>query len=308
MFQRALIVDDSIPMHQLIKTHLDGDGMDFYSAFCGESGLMMAAELRPCVILLDVDLPGMDGFEVCRRLKANGQTSGIPVIFLTADFHSEDKIKGLDLGAADYVTKPFKPEELSARMRRSVRDKQSSEDKAMIDGLTGLWNQEYFQDHVAIQMAMAEGSNQPVSCIAMDVDGLKQINEQHGIPFGDEMLNSLGKLLLNECRPTDVISHFGSGWFGILLAGMNRAGASRLAEHLCEQIRRQFAYHDKTKVGLTCSFGISDRAVIGDASLLDRTKLALDRAKQNGGNCVSVARPLRLEPHRSAWQSPKDAA
>src|SRR5437773_396483 len=101
MLHRALIVDDSLPLHQLMKTHLDGEGLEFHSAYDGEAALTKAVDLRPSLILLDIDMPDMDGFEVCRRLKANTQTNSIPVIFLTADFNTNDKVKGLDLGAVD---------------------------------------------------------------------------------------------------------------------------------------------------------------------------------------------------------------
>ena len=119
MAQRALIIDDSLPLQKLIRGQLHGEGLDLHSAHDGIAGLAMAVELRPSVILLDVDMPDMDGFEVCRRLKGNALTSTIPVIFLTADFDMGDKGKGLELGAVDYITKPFKPEELRARVRRA---------------------------------------------------------------------------------------------------------------------------------------------------------------------------------------------
>jgi diguanylate cyclase (GGDEF)-like protein len=293
MLQRTMIVDDSIPLHKLIKTHLDGAGLEFYSAYDGPSALSLAAELRPRLILLDVDMPGMDGFEVCRRLKANVDTTTIPIIFLTADFHANDKVMGLDLGAVDYVTKPFKPEELCARVRASLRARQLLEQKAMIDGLTGLWNHKYLEDHTAAQLSLASRSGWPLSCIALDVDGLRQINRKHGIPFGDEILRSIGNILLKQCRAEDAVCRGEGGKFTVVVSAMSRAGAGHLAERLCSQVQTELRSHAGKEVRVTCSFGVADSLVASDAALLTRAEAALVRAKQNGGNCVSIARPPR---------------
>jgi diguanylate cyclase (GGDEF)-like protein len=293
MLQRTLIVDDSIPLHKLIKTHLDEVGLEFYSAYDGPSALAMAAQIRPRIILLDVDMPGMDGFEVCRRLKADVDTTTIPIIFLTADFHANDKVMGLDLGAVDYVTKPFKPQELSARVRSSLRARQLLEQKAMIDGLTGLWNHKYLEDHTAAQLALSSRSGWPLSCITLDVDCLRQINRKFGIPFGDEILRNISAILLQQCRAEDAVCRCDGGKFSIVIANMSRAGARFLAERLCAEIQTKLRTHAGKDVCVKCSFGVADSLVAGDASLLSRADAALVRAKQNGGNCVSIARPPR---------------
>jgi two-component system, cell cycle response regulator len=293
MLQRTLIVDDSIPLHKLIKTHLDGAGLEFYSAYDGPAALALAGDVRPRLILLDVDMPGMDGFEVCRRLKTNVETTTIPIIFLTADFHANDKVMGLDLGAVDYVTKPFKPEELCARVRAALRARQLLEQKAMIDGLTGLWNRKYLEDHTEAQLSLASRAGWPLACIALDVDNLRQINRKHGIPFGDEILRSIGSILLQQCRAQDAISRYEGGKFGIVVSDMSRSGAGHLAERLREQIQSQLLSRAGKQVGTTCSFGVADSLVTSGSSLLQRAEEALIRAKQNGGNCVSVARRQR---------------
>jgi diguanylate cyclase (GGDEF)-like protein len=293
MLQRTMIVDDSIPLHKLIKTHLEGAGLEFYSAYDGPSALALAAEIRPRLILLDVDMPGMDGFEVCRRLKASVDTTTIPIIFLTADYNANDKVMGLDLGAVDYVTKPFKPEELCARVRASLRARQLLEQKAMIDGLTGLWNRKYLEDHTAAQLTLSSRSGWPLSCITLDVDSLRQINRKFGIPFGDEVLRSIGSILLGQCRSEDAVCRCEGGKFSIVIAAMSRAGAGHLAERLCSLIRTQLRTVGGKDVGVKCSFGVADSLVAGDESVLSRASAALVRAKQNGGNCVSIARPPR---------------
>jgi putative two-component system response regulator len=145
MARAILLADDSIPLHRLVKHQLAADQITVHSAYDGESALAMAASHRPDLILLDVDLPQLDGFEACRRLGTNPATTNIPIIFLTADSITADKVKGLELGAIDYITKPFRPEELRARIRAALRCKHDLDTATMIDGLTGLWNSAYFQ-------------------------------------------------------------------------------------------------------------------------------------------------------------------
>ena len=294
MLERALIIDDSVPLHTLIKSQMEGEALEFHSAYDGNTGLAKAAALRPSLILLDVDMSDMDGFEVCRQLKANVATTAIPVIFLTADFEIKDKVAGLDLGAVDYITKPFKAEELSARVRATLRAKHSLDQKAMVDGLTGLWNRKYLDEHLAMQMTQATRSGRPVAYVAGDLDELRRINAKYGIPVGDEVIRAVGEILLRECRADDAVCHFEGGRFAILVSVMGRAGAGRLADRLCRQIQEKLLVLHGNELGVTCSFGVADSFVAGEGSLQERANMALRRAKLNGGSCVSIARPLRM--------------
>jgi DNA-binding response OmpR family regulator len=117
----VLVIDDSKMVHRLVQAWLKEDAIDCLFADDGKSGLECAAQLRPDLILLDVDMPRQNGFEVCRLLKGDPKTAKIPVIFLTAVTSVQEKISGLDLGADDYVTKPFNPGELRARVKAALR-------------------------------------------------------------------------------------------------------------------------------------------------------------------------------------------
>ena len=121
--QRLLIIDDSIDVHELVQAWLTNEPVEFFSSSNGPDGLTQASALRPDLILLDVDLPGLDGFEVCKRLKANPITADIPIVFLTGAASTEEKLRGLELGATDYITKPFDPAELRARVRSALNTK-----------------------------------------------------------------------------------------------------------------------------------------------------------------------------------------
>ncbi len=293
MQDQILIIDDSMSLHQLIKSHLADEGVQLHSAYDGESGLAMANDLRPGLILLDVDMPHMDGFEVLRCLKSNNATSTIPVVFLTADFALPDKVRGLDLGAIDYVTKPFNYVELQARVRSALRTRHVADQRVMIDGLTGLWNKTYLDNHVSSQISLAHRTGRPLSCIIADVDALARINAQHGWQFGNEVLRVVSGLMLGQCRAEDAVCYCGKGKFSILVSGMDRKAASRLADRLCAEIQRKCVSVHGKDVGVTCSFGVADSSIADEESLLERAEIAMSRAKQNGRCTVSIARQSR---------------
>jgi two-component system cell cycle response regulator len=238
-------------------------------------------------------MPQIDGFEVCRKLKSNKETSSIPVLFLSADYATADKVRGLELGAVDYITKPCNFPELQARLRACIRTRHHFEQRAMVDGLTGLWNKAYLDDHLATQFSLVKRTGTPMSCIVADVDELARVNAKHGWQFGNEMLRTVSQLLLGQCRAEDAVCYCGEGKFSILVSGVDRRAASRLADRLCAEIQRQCATVHGKDIGLTCSFGVADSSIADEGSLLERAEIAMSRAKQNGRSCVSIARPAR---------------
>jgi DNA-binding response OmpR family regulator len=123
MSQKVLIVDDAPPLHQLIRVHLEEQAVDIHSAYDGDAGVVLAAAIKPDLVLLDVDMPKMTGFEVCKALKDDPATADIPIIFLTASSSTDAKVLGFSLRAVDYITKPFDPNELCARVRVALRTK-----------------------------------------------------------------------------------------------------------------------------------------------------------------------------------------
>lgn len=291
MNNNILVVDDSEPVHKLIRAQLETEPLHIHSVFDGEAALCKARELRPCLILLDVDLPRMDGFEVCRRLKADPALAAVPIIFLTADQSVCDKVRGLDLGAVDYVTKPFKPPELQARVRAALRSRQKLDETAMIDGLTGLWNRAYLQREMAMQLSWARRTDRPVAVIVAQVDDLAGLTQKFGSAMSDDLIRAVGRIIQSHCRVEDAASHLGSGHFAALLPDTNRAGAAQLADRIRSQIREQLRERGTTTVDVTCCFGIADSQVDGESSLLDRADAALSRSQLAGRNSISVSRP-----------------
>jgi diguanylate cyclase (GGDEF)-like protein len=295
MNSSILIVDDSPYLLKLVRAALYGEPVEIHSVEGGEAAISTAASLRPSLILLDVDLPEMDGFEVCRRLKANPATESIPVLFLTADVAVGDQVKGLNLGAAGYITKPFKAEDLRARVRGALRAQLQLENMAMIDDLTRLWNQRYLDLHLPGFLSMARRTNRPLTCVIANVDGLEKINQAHGEAIGNQVLRTVATIFAGQGRAQDTFCYLGNGRFLALLPLTSRAGAVQLADRARVEIERSLKSCDGVAVSATCSFGVADTQTDGESSLLDRADVALYCAKQSGRNAVSISRPAAAE-------------
>jgi diguanylate cyclase (GGDEF)-like protein len=279
---------------------LEPDEITVHSAYDGDSALALAASLRPDLILMDVDMPQLDGFEACRRLQANPATAIIPVIFLSADTIAADKVKGLDLGAIDYITKPFKSEELRARIRAALRCKRDLDAATMVDGLTGLWNSAYLQIQLEAKLSLARRTDRPLACIVAEIDHLEAINTSRGSDFGAEVLRSVSRILLSQLRAEDTVCRIDAGRFALLVSGANRVAAAHLTDRLRGEIQRQLQTRGSARLGVTCSFGVADTHIADDATILNRAIIAVERARQSGCNRVCIARHLAEEEQVAA--------
>jgi diguanylate cyclase (GGDEF)-like protein len=287
-----LTIDDSLPIHQLMRSMFASLGVATHAAYDGKRGLTMAAHYRPNLILLDVDMPEMDGFEVCQRLKSSKETSPIPVIFLTADYAKADQAKGFALGAAAYIVKPFVSEQLMETVLSSLQAP-APEVKPTFDRVTGLRNRGFLEEHVKSQTQAARQTGAMLSCITCDVDELRIVNSRHGQTAGDEVLRALAQMLTSQCRPEDVVCNSGGGRFSIVAPGIDRGDAGRTARRISEQVRNLQVMEQDKKIAVSCTFGVADLEIAGHEPLLDRAEAALRRAKLNGKGSVSVARPER---------------
>ena len=294
MAQKVLVIDDSDAIHGLVKARLGSEPIELYFASGGQEGLTLATSLLPDLILLDIDMPQPDGFEVCRRLKGDLRTMAVPVVFLTGITSSEEKIKGLELGATDYITKPFDPAELRARVRASLRTKYLFDllaRKAMIDGLTGLWNRSYFETRLAAELSLARRTRQSLACLMLDLDHFKEINDRHGHPFGDEVLRWVGQLLGETSRNEDVVCRYGGEEFCILAPNTTALSGAELAERTRASIEA-FTWNCKGQtVRMTCSIGVADLRHVPPPSVVELADAALYQAKREGRNRVVIAQP-----------------
>lgn len=289
--RKLLIIDDLVSIHTLIRARLASEGLEIHSAYDGETGLRLAAEVQPDLILLDVEMPEPSGFEVCRRLKSNAETMNTLIVFLTGATSTDEKIRGLNLGAVDYITKPFDSAELRARVRACLRTKYLLDllaKKAMVDGLTGLWNRAYLDTRLGGELSLARRTGRSLACTLIDVDHFKAINDAYGHPFGDEVLRRVASVFLHECRTEDVVCRYGGEEFLVLTPNVGTDGAGILAERLRLKVAALRFKSGEREVRITCSFGISEFAAT-DTPLVVAADKALYQAKAAGRNCVVKA-------------------
>jgi two-component system, cell cycle response regulator len=284
-----LMVDDSPYMHKMVRAYLEPDPLILHSAYDGETALNQAAQLKPSLILMDVDMPEMNGLEVCRRLKSSPGSLNIPVIFLTADCSLNDKVTALDMGAVDYITKPFKPDELRARVRSALRTRKHLEQTTMVDASSGLWNKTFFDLQMPALLSLSRRTDQSLACIVAELDDLQALIKKHGSDFQDSVMKSVANVFLAETRTEDLICHCGSGRFIALVPATQRKGAANLADRIRREIERQAFCSDHGAVQVTCSFGVADTLASSNLSVLEAADIALARSKENDGNIVTLA-------------------
>ncbi|MCY2931669.1 MAG: diguanylate cyclase [Planctomycetota bacterium] len=287
---RILLVDDSPDAMAVAKARLAHEGHDILCAGGGKEGLAAAARENPDLILLDVDMPDMSGFDVCRRLKQEAATCSIPVIFLSGSGGTEDKVKGLDLGAVDFVTKPFDAFELRARVRAALRTKHLQDllrKYALIDPLTELPNRRALDERLQQEWArlLRHGGN--LSIIMADIDHFKNVNDQFGHAVGDEVLRQVERRLADGCRETDMPARYGGEEFVVVAPETAAQAAADFAERLRISICcRPLEAHGKT-VAVTASFGVAGHEGLkSPEALVGAADEALYRSKAAGRNCV----------------------
>jgi diguanylate cyclase (GGDEF)-like protein len=299
MSSKILIIDDSSDVHTLIKIRLGKEPVTLHFAFSGDTGYAAAREIEPDLILLDLDMPDRDGFSVCTDLKSDPATMHIPVIFLTGTNSTQDKIRGLDMGAIDYITKPFDPAELRARIRASLRTNALVDllaKKALIDGLTGLWNRAHLDARLVEELSSARRHHTPLSCIMADLDHFKSVNDSYGHRFGDEALRLAAAAFTANCRAEDVVCRYGGEEFAILLPNTACADAAELAERLRLAVETIPLMHHEIPVTITCSFGVANLGAAVPPSVIDLADQALYQAKREGRNRVEFRLPEEYAP------------
>jgi two-component system, cell cycle response regulator len=298
MSQTVLAIDDSPDIHRLLDVRLRPEKLILHHAFSAEEGLVKAIELRPDLVLLDVDLPLMTGFEVCQELKKNPATAEIPIIFLTGANEVHTKVQGFDLGAVDYVVKPFEPAELRARVRAALRAKRFHDllsARSHVDGLTGVWNRSYFNQRIGDEVSAAKRYGRTVTLLMVDLDHFKRHNDSFGHPFGDQVLEVMGEILHTSLRTTDAPCRYGGEEFALILTETPEQGAVITAERIRQQIAR-YPFRPKDQhVEVTASFGIASSAIFERASLtvsqlVTAADDALYQAKHEGRNRVCIAK------------------
>jgi two-component system, cell cycle response regulator len=296
---RILVVDDSRLISHVAKTILTKQGHEVILAQDGLAGLQAAKSEYPDLILLDLIMPVMDGYQMCQNLKEEDSTKEIPVIMLTSKAEPADKVKGLKLGALDYVTKPFDEGELLTRVNIQLRLKQLYEalqeknrqlqKLANRDGLTDLYNHRYFHEQLSKDFLRAQRYHESLSCILLDIDYFKKINDTYGHQTGDIVLNTLGQFINDTIRDSDFAVRYGGDEFAIVLYHTDGLSAFYIAERL-RQVVEHCDFRDKDNVlHITISLGVATfphEQIRNHKQLVECADKALYKAKKNGRNRV----------------------
>ncbi|MBN1766066.1 MAG: diguanylate cyclase [Sedimentisphaerales bacterium] len=290
--RKILAIDDNKTNLALLRVHLQQLGLTSIMADNARDGIELAIKEEPDVILLDIMMPDMDGFEACKKLKAEPRTEGIPVIFVSAKNTAEDKIAGLEMGAIDYITKPFDPGELKARINiilQMIGLQEKLVAQANTDELTGLSNRRHFHEILEREVLQAKIKGSSLSVIMLDIDHFKSINDTFGHLGGDIVLKRLAKIIQSNIYPLDIAARYGGEEFVIVMPETPLERAVQAGEKLRHVIQNMDWKISTEPIMITSSLGVASTNSsnpLDSFDLVKRADIALYTAKRRGRNRV----------------------
>ena len=295
---KLLVVDDQ-PINIQVMHQVFGADYQVFMATNGAQALGICQANPPDLVLLDVVMPGMDGFEVCSRLKASDATRNIPVIFVTAHTSAAQETHGLSVGAVDFISKPVNPAVVQARVKTHLTLKFQSDllrNLVFLDGLSGVYNRRYFDQQLGVEWGRASRNGAPLSIIMVDVDHFKLFNDRYGHQAGDDCLRQIALTLKADLRrPADLVARYGGEEFACILPDTGFDDALAMAREMERMVRARKIPHEFSQFDgvITASMGLATRTVqaSGDAvSLLGLANAQLHQAKQTGRGRVCGAK------------------
>lgn len=300
-YLNALVVDDSAEAAAAVSRALEAEGLSTKVAKDGKEALAAMAAAPADLVVLDLELPDLDGLEVLKSLRPDEGPRYLPVLAVSAKDEKETRLAALKLGAEDYLAKPWDPEELALRLHRLVRLKKRMEGLAMeceqaqklsaTDPLTHLTNHRYFRDRLRDEFRRASRYDDPVSLVLMDIDQFAGLNEKHGASVGDQVVKDVARLLKKTVRDTDLLSRYSGGGFAMVLPKTHVAGALTVAERVWRELGT-LGLGPAKNLSATASFGLAAyptrRAVLSADQLFHAAEDALRTAKADGGNRIAL--------------------
>ena len=288
---RLLIVDDDPNNVRLLASIFDQD-YDILFALNGVEAIDISLRERPDLIILDVMMPDLDGYTVCKTIKNHPHTKDIPIVFLTAHCDAEEEIRGLEMGAADFISKPFYPKIVKIRVSNQIELKYAREKLtklAITDGLTGIANRRYFDDQLAHEWTRARRLNQTLAIAMIDVDWFKKYNDHYGHQGGDDCLRQVANVLSNVAkRDSDFVARYGGEEFAIILPMTQAENALELSKNICLALSNLELPHALSDFGhVTLSVGVAvgcPKQNTTPHNLLVNADKALYTAKEKGRN------------------------
>jgi diguanylate cyclase (GGDEF)-like protein len=292
--QTILIVDDERVNIEVLGETLSSD-YEILVATSGPEALKIAFEQIPDLILLDIVIPDMDGYEVCARLKADSRTRAVPIIFITAMNQELDEAKGLTAGAIDYITKPIRPLTVKARVNNHMELKRYQdflEDLSTTDGLTGIPNRRKFDEFLQREWGRALRNQTPISLVLIDIDFFKAYNDHYSHLAGDDCLRLLARTIASSVRrPTDLVARYGGEEFTCLLPEVDSEGADWVAKQILERVDNLKIPHTYSAAAdhVTVSMGVATmipKTGENATVLIQKADDLLYEAKRNGRNQI----------------------
>lgn len=286
---RILVVDDS-PMSVRLMASFLRDLGQVHFATSGERALDAAIEVQPHIVLLDVEMPGMDGYEVCRRFKALPALRDIPIIFVTAHNDVEHELRGLEAGAVDFIPKPINEPIVRARVRTHLTLKHQTDllrELAAHDGLTGAFNRRSFDERIVQEVRRHHRQGGWLALAMIDIDCFKAYNDHYGHQQGDDCLRLVAQALTRAARrPGDMLARYGGEEFALILPRTEPDGLVCFGEMLCESVRGLQIPHAASSAGgnvsISVGLAVTDARLTDAARLIGAADRALYRAKAAG--------------------------
>jgi two-component system, cell cycle response regulator len=292
----VLVAEDSRTLRSILRGQLLGHGYQVLEADDGEQAIAVCRRERPDVVLLDVEMPRMDGHLVLGTIKRDPALTDLPVVFVTARVTTEDVVKGLDLGAHDYLRKPFEPSELLARVHAALRTKRLQDQLrqrnaeldrvSRTDALTGLHNRRHLEERLTEQASLVARHGGEIGVLLVDVDRFKRINDERGHAVGDAVLRVLAGRLREALRAEDVPGRWGGEEFLVLLPATGRDGVGAVGERVRRAVADDPFQLTGDQVEVTVSVGAAAGMDDGWEGLVRRADTALYAAKESGRNRV----------------------
>ena len=303
----VLVVEDSAAIRALVRRMLVAGGHTVAEAAGGAAALAVCRERQPDVVLLDVEMPEMSGFDVLASMKADRGLRDIPVVFLTGRSDTADIVDGLRLGAHDYLRKPCEPTELLARVQAAARVKRLQDELrqrnqeldllSRTDSLTGLRNRRHVEEYLVRVASLARRNAEPIAVVIADIDHFKSVNDGHGHDAGDAVLREVANRMTSNVRLEDMIGRWGGEEFLAVLPGTPVQGVAELAERLRQVVAEEpCRLPDGGMVQVTVSLGCAASMLADVGTLVRSADAALYEAKESGRNRVVVA-ALDDAPH-----------
>ena len=312
-----LIVDDHLQDFDLIVDIFSQQDYLVKSASSGWAALALIENALPDLILLDIEMPGMSGYEVCTQLKTNPYTRDIPVIFVSVSDQLFDKVKAFSVGAVDYVSKPYQIEELLARVNTHLTLKKLTKELAKkeqalqqevkkrqeyekileeiihIDYLTKTFNRRHFTELGQQEIARAHKNNLPIALVLVTIDHFKDIINAYGHNIGNKILVNLANLCQSKIRDEDILCRYDESEFAIILPNTSKEAAKKMGARLHQVVYQSFMVTGRTNILITVSIGISFwhggiELEMDLESLLDQAKQSLILAQEKGGNRLEI--------------------